>query len=124
MKRHNITGIAMLLALLLCVAPLVKAESLSVPEYRQQLHNIAAKVDSLQSHPEAASELVTSIPDQVSVATSSGQITVNNKSLKDDLAAFAGADEEKRPALLREVQSYILAMTAAAESYETHSSDL
>jgi hypothetical protein len=124
MKQHNITGIATLLALLLCLAPLAKAESLSVAEYRQQLQNIAAKVDTLQSHPEAAAELVTSIPDQVSVATSSGQITVNNKNLKDNLAAFADADEEKRPTLLREIQGYTQAMATAAESYEGNSSDL
>ena len=124
MKQHNITGIATLLALLLCLVPLAKAESLSVAEYRQQLQDIADKVDTLQSHPEAAGELVASIPDQVSVATSSGPITVSNKNLKDNLAAFASADEEKRPALLREVQSYTHAMATAAESYETHSSDL
>jgi Domain of unknown function (DUF4129) len=124
MKQHNIAGTVLLLLMLLCGAPQARAESVSVSEYRQQLQNIADKVDSLQSHPEAARELVTSIPDQISVASSSGETTVNYKTLKDNLAAFAGADEKKRPTLLREIQTYTQAMNAAAQDYEGSSADL
>lgn len=121
MKQYNIAGIVLLL---LCWASQAGAESVSVSEYRQQLQNIADKVDSLQSHPEAARELITTIPDQISVATSSGETTVNYKTLKDNLAVFAGADEQKRPGLLRGIQTYTQAMNAAAQKYETSSADL
>lgn len=124
MKQYNITGIVLLLLMLLCWASQAGAESVSVSVYRQQLQNIADKVDSLQFHPEAARELITSIPDQISVATSSGETTVNYKTLKDNLAVFAGADEQKRPGLLRGIQTYTQAMNTAAQKYETSSADL
>ncbi|HZI56415.1 MAG TPA: hypothetical protein VFF39_06545, partial [Verrucomicrobiae bacterium] len=125
MRSCKITGIKALLALSLFFCPRpIWAESIPISEYRQQLQNIHAKVDSLQLHPEAAGDLVKDIPDSVSVTTSSGEINVNNKTLKDNLAAYAAADEQKRPELLRQVQSYTQAMTAAAESYEKASPDL
>jgi Domain of unknown function (DUF4129) len=125
MKYRNIAETAMLLALiLLCCAPQAKAESISISEYRQQLQKIADQVDALQPHPEGASELVATIPDQISVATASGETSVSNKTLKDTLAAFAGANEQKRPELLREIQSYIREMSAAARQYEKRSADV
>ena len=125
MKTSNIAVTAMLLALVLlgCVPP-AQAESISISEYRQQLHGIAAKVEALQAHPENAGELVAAIPDHVSVATSSGEVSVNYKTLKDNLAAFAGADEQKRPEILRQLQNYTQALSAAAEDYEKGSADL
>ena len=124
MKHRNIAAASMLLATMLLCAPLAQAESISVSEYRQQLHGIAAKVEELQSRPESAGELVAAIPDHVAVATSSGEINVNYRTLKDNLAALAGADEQKRPELFRQIQAYAQAMSAAAEGYEKHSADL
>jgi hypothetical protein len=125
MKSRKITGIEALLALSLFFGPrLIWAESIPISEYRQQLQDINAKVDLLQLHPETAGDVVKAIPDHVSVTTSSGEINVNNKTLKDNLAAYAAADEQKRPELLKQVQSYTQAMTAAAESYEKTSPDL
>ncbi len=125
MKRRNIAGSIVFLALILLGwAPRTRAESISVSEYRQQLQNIANKVDALQSHPETAGELVASIPDQVAVATSSGEITVKYKSLKDDLAVFAGANEQKQAGLLREIQIYTQALSTAAADYEKRDADL
>jgi hypothetical protein len=125
MKYSKITGTVAPLALVMffCAA-LARAESISIPEYRQQLRNIAAREDALQIHPETAPDLVKDIPDQISVTTSSGEVSVNNKTLKDNLAAFAAADEQKRPELLRQIQSYTQATLAAAESYDKHSADL
>jgi hypothetical protein len=125
MTRCNIAGTAALLALMvLCCAPCALAVSLSVSEYRQQTKDIAGKVDALQSHPEAAGELVASIPDKVSVTTDAGEITVSNKTLKDNLTAFAGADEQKRPGILREIQTYAQAMSRAADAFDGNSNDL
>jgi hypothetical protein len=125
MNYRKITGTLAPLALIaLFCAPLAWAESMPISEYRQQLQDIAAKVDSLQLHPETAGNVVKDIPDHVSVTTSSGEISVNNKTLKDNLAAFAAADEKKRPELLQQIQSYMQATSAAAESYEKPSVDL
>jgi hypothetical protein len=125
MKLRHIADITLLLALiLLCWAPHARAESLSLSEYRQQVKDIAGKVDALQSHPEGAGELVATIPNQISVATASGEVSVNNKNLKDNLAEFASANEQKRPALLREIQSYIREMSVAANSSEKNNADL
>ncbi len=124
MKRPGIAASVVFLALtLLCWSSQAKAESTSVSEYRQQLQNIAAKVDALQSHPETAGELVASIPDQVAVTTSSGEIIVKYKSLKDNLAAFARAKEQERAGLLQGIQTYTQALTSAAEGYEKHDAD-
>jgi hypothetical protein len=125
MTRLHITGTAALLAvMLLCCAPHASAGDLSVSEYRQQTKDIAAKVEALQSHPEAAGELVTSIPDQVSVFTHGGAVTVNNKTLKDNIAAFSAGSEINRPGILRELQSYAQAMSRAAEEFDSNSNDL
>lgn len=97
MKYGKITGIAVPIVLIvLFCAPLARAESIPISEYRQQLQDIVAKVESLESHPENAGTLVTSIPDQVSVTTSSGEIKVSYKTLKNSLATFIAADESER----------------------------
>jgi hypothetical protein len=124
MKYRKITETAVLIVLIaLFCAPLARAESISISEYQQQLHDMVAEVESLESHPENAGALVASIPDQVSVTTSSGEIKVSYKVLKDSLAAFTAADESKRPALLRQAQQYARAMNSAAEDYDKRAAD-
>lgn len=124
MKHRKIIGIAAPIALIvLFCAPLARAESISIAGYRQELQGIVAKVDSLESHPENAGALVASIPDQVSVTTSSGEIKVSHKALKDSLAAFVAGDEKTRPGLLREIREYARAMSEAAEDYENSAAD-
>ena len=122
MKNRNIT-VTLLALLLLCLIAKARAESISVGAYQQQLQNIVANVESLGDHPESAGTVVASIPDQVSVATSSGEIKVSYKVLKDSLAAFAAADESKRPALLQQAQQYARAMNSAAQDYEKPAAD-
>jgi hypothetical protein len=125
MKHRPIAGAATILTvILLCCARQARAESISVSEYQQQLRDISARVEALESHPENAGALVATIPDQVFIATSSGEIKVNHKTLKDNLAAFAAADEKKRPALLQQVRQYIGAMSSAAEDSQKHRVDL
>ena len=122
MKKRNIT-VTLLLLILLCSIPKARAESLSVAAYQQQLQGIVTNVESLETHPENAGTVVASIPDQVSVTTSSGEIKVSYKVLKDSLAAFTAADESKRPALLRQAQQYARAMNSAAEEYDKRAVD-
>lgn len=117
--------IAVLFAVVLCSgSPAARAESVSVAQYRLQLRDLSQKMDGLKVHPEQAAKLVAEIPDQVTVTSSSGEIKVNYKSLRDDLAAFSQADEEKRGALLGKIQNYVRALTQAAESYEKTGPDL
>jgi len=124
--RYRDTTFATMLAfvILLCCAPAARAASISRSEYRQQLQGISDKLDALQSSPEKSGELVKEIPDHVTVATGTGEISVDYKALKDNLAAIPGADEEKRPAMLRQVQSYVQNLVAAARSSETSGGDL
>jgi hypothetical protein len=122
MKNSNI-NVAVLLLVLLCSIPKARAEILSIVAYQQQLHGIVTTVESMQSHPENAGTVVASIPDQVSVATGSGEIKVSYKDLKDSLAAFAAADESKRPGLLQQAQQYVRAMNSAAEEYDKRAAD-
>jgi hypothetical protein len=117
--KYRDTTFAAMLAILLCCAPQARAASTSLSEYRQQLQGISEKLEALQSSPEKSGELLTEIPDHVSVATGAGEISVNYKALKDNLAAIPGADEQKRPAMLRQVQSYVQELITAAKSIET-----
>jgi hypothetical protein len=115
----------MLVALLLCLcAPAARAASVSVADYQQQLRDISEKVDVLKLHPEQAGKLVTQIPDQVTVSDGSSEINVNYKDLKDDLAAFSQASQEKRPALLGKIQNYVEALNQAAAAYGKTGADL
>ena len=125
MKYRNVISSATLFTLLVCFyGPAAQAESASVAEYRQQLRDIAQKVEDLKPHPEQAGRLVSEIPNQVTVKTSTGEVTVNYKNLQDDLAVFSHADEQKRAALLTKIQNYVQALNAAAEAYEKTGADL
>lgn len=124
MRTGSMICRATLLALAMLFSAWAQAESISISEYRQQLKDIAEKVEALQPHPEKAGDLVAEIPDHVSVTTGSGEINVNYKALKDSLAALARADEQKRPEMLQQAQNYARELSAAAESYEKRSADL
>jgi hypothetical protein len=120
MKYRDTTFAAVLVFVIqLCCAPQARAASISLSEYRQQLQGISEKLEALQSSPEKSGELLTEIPDHVSVATSAGEIRVDYKALKDNLAAVPGADQQKRPAMLRQVQSYVQQLINAANNSET-----
>ena len=116
---------SLLLALLACSCALpAHAESISTAEYKQQLHDLAQKVDALKTNPYQVGQLVTEIPDTVSVSTGAGEIKVNYKILKDDLTAFSRADEEKRTSLLQQLQNYVQALNAEAENFDRSRADL
>ncbi|HKR96295.1 MAG TPA: hypothetical protein VJW55_13065, partial [Candidatus Angelobacter sp.] len=108
-----------LIFLLACsCAPAACAENISVAQYRQQLHDLAQKVDALKTNPDRAGKLVAELPDTIYVTASPGEINVNFKPLKADLTTFSGANEEKRAPLLTRLQSYVEALNAAIDSYD------
>jgi uncharacterized protein DUF4129 len=115
---------ALLLALLVSLAPAIAhAGSISVSEYRRQLSDISGQIESLKLHPEQAARVVTAIPDEVSVTTGSGAVTVKYKSLKDDLASFSSVEADKRTAFLKKIGSYVQSLRVAADAYEKNAED-
>ncbi len=98
--------------------------SITLGEYRQQLADLAQKVTWLGDHPEQAANVEVEIPATVTVSTGSGEITVDQQHLKDDLAAFFLADAKKRPELLKQVQSYVQTLQREAEAYDKAESDV
>lgn len=119
MKRGRVQLALALSALSMLVLPAAAAASgLSLDEYRQQLRELTANVDALADHPELAGKTVADLPDKVAVSTGQGQITVNYRNLKDDLAAFSRADAGKRSAALAQIQNYLRELNAEAEAYE------
>jgi hypothetical protein len=123
MKNGRAQLALVLFALAMLVLPAAAAGSeLSLAEYRQQLRELTANVDALADHPELAGKTATDLPDKVVVNTGSGQVTVNYRNLKDDLAAFSRADAAQRSAALAQIQNYLRELGAEAEAYEQGSS--
>jgi Domain of unknown function (DUF4129) len=117
MKR-GISQIAILLfAAFLLLPARASAGNVSLAEYRGQLQELAAKIDSLGDHPERAAATEAELPDKVTVADGKNQITVSYRGLKDDLASFSRADAQKRSALLVQMRNYLQALRAEAEAY-------
>lgn len=115
----------LLLALLLLLAPAIAhADSVSVSDYRRQLREISQQIESLRNHPEQAAKVMAAIPDEVSVTSSSGAVTVKYKSLKDDLASFSHVDADKRAAFLTKIEAYVQSLRVAADAYDKNAGDL
>jgi hypothetical protein len=105
MKRYCSAPI--LVIAVLCLSGLkAEAASISLSEYRRQLHDIVTRLDGLEGHPEGAGEALTTIPDQVIVNTGAGEVTVSYRDLKNDLAAFSKQDTKNRAYLLRQIRNY------------------
>jgi hypothetical protein len=102
----------------------VSSPSISLDEYRQQLGQLAPQIDSLGDHAEQAAKTEAALPATVTVATGSGQATVNYQPLKDDLAAFSKADAKKRPELLKQIQAYVHTLQQETDAYGKPEADL
>lgn len=124
MKYPRVISSAVLTLVFCLFAVAACAESISISEYRQQLHDMAQKVDVLKADPGQAGKLVAEIPDTVSVTTNSGAINVNYKPLKADLTELSRAEGEKRTALLNQVHNYVQALTNEAEAYDSAGTNL
>lgn len=119
MKRSTLQLAAFLAAVfLLSFSSTARAVDLSLDEHRHQLQELTAKVDSLHDHPEQAAATGAIIPDQVAVKTGKGEVTVDYRDLKNDLAAFSKADAQKRSAMLPQLQNYLQALRAEADAFD------
>jgi Domain of unknown function (DUF4129) len=95
-----------------------QAATVSLNDYRSELATISQRLDSLQDHPEKAGAVTASIPDNMTVSTSAGEITVSFSDLKSDLIQLAKADSEKRSRLLPQIQEYVSALSRDAASFD------
>jgi Domain of unknown function (DUF4129) len=119
MKRDTQQAAILLAAMfLLSLSAMARGAELSFDQYRQQLQELTAKVDSLRDHPEQAAATDAAIPDKVTVSDGKGQITVGYRDLKNDLAVFSKADAQKRSELLQQIQNYLQALRAEADAFE------
>lgn len=99
------------------------SEPVSVSDFRRQLQNLSEKASAVEDHPEQAAKLVTEIPDQIAVKTSTGQISVNLRHLKDDLARFSAAGTDAKPQDFQKIQTYISSLQSEADAYERRPAD-
>jgi uncharacterized protein DUF4129 len=95
----------------------------SLSEYRQQLAELKQRLDTLGDNPEQAAATEAALPVTVVISTNSGEITVNYQHLKDDLASFSRADAQKRPGLLKQIQSYVQALEREAAAFDQTETD-
>jgi len=110
------------LSLLFFALP-AQAASLSVAEYRQQLHDLAEKVESLEAHPEKAGEVESAVPDDVTVSAASGETIVSYRDLKNDLTVFSKAEPGKRAALFLQIKNYVQALSSETKAYDKSVTD-
>ncbi|HEY6273358.1 MAG TPA: DUF4129 domain-containing protein [Terriglobales bacterium] len=97
---------------------LARASAISLDEYRRQLADISERVDSLRDHPEDAGAVESSIPEEITVRTPAGEVSVNNHDLKADLAEFSKADSQKRALQLPQIGDYVHTLSQNASSFE------
>jgi Domain of unknown function (DUF4129) len=93
------------------------AAPLSLPEYQQQLQELAGKVDALKEHPDQAKKVEAELPDTVSVSAGGKEYSISYKDLKYNLAELAGASENKRQTLFVEIRGYVQGLNAEARKY-------
>lgn len=109
---------ALLAACLLCSSAFAESSAISVAEYQQQLADLSARIQSLAQHPQQVGAVETGIPKSIAVKTNSGEITVQNQRLKDDLAALSKSSGEKQTALLHQITSYVQELQSQAGAFE------
>ncbi len=116
MRRYARLLLAIIFTLSLppgCVAA-ADGSAIAMSDYRARLVDIAAKSDSLADHPEQASQLVSEIPDQLTVSTGTQNITINFRDLKDDLAGFSSMEASQRQWRSIQVRDYLGELKLAA----------
>ncbi len=121
--RRTLLTAGLLLPMLLWGSA-VYADMVSVSEYRQQLRDLADKVDTLKDHPEGAGKIEADLPDHVSVAVGTGEYSISYQSLKHELAAMTRADPQKKEALVQEIQDHLKYLSDEAAAYEGQPPDV
>jgi hypothetical protein len=118
--RHQGSPLVFVFTLLLLSGMRAAAAGVSLDEYRRQLHELAAGIDVLKDddNPEKVRAILVGIPDQVTVNTKPGEITINQRDLKNDLATLSRQDAQKRAGLLRQIHNYCRELENEATAYD------
>jgi hypothetical protein len=120
MRYRTLFTLALLAALF--YAEKAHAAPLSLPEYQQQVQELAGKVGALKEHPEQAKKVEAELPDTVSVNAGGKEYSISYKDLKYNLAELAGANEDKRQTLFADISEYVQRLSAEARKYSQSSS--
>lgn len=114
-----------LFAVVLCLSGFLAADaSVTLSEYRQQLHQLAAQVHSLQQNPEEAGSVIAAIPDQETVDTGNGKVTVNYRDVKNELTELSKPDAKQKAKRLQQTETYLLRLETDAAGYDQTPADL
>jgi len=116
--KHYRSARILLFALLLLSGLNARAASVSLDEYRRQLHELAASIDALQDPSEKVGAVLANIPEKVTVVTRTGEITINQRNLKNDLATLSTLHGDKRAALLSQIRTYCHQLEDGAAAYD------
>jgi hypothetical protein len=92
--------------------------ALTVAQYSKQLRSYEQRVRALSSHPARISELMRSLPKELTVRSSRGEIHVRIDFLRDGLARFFRAERKVRPQILSSLTDRLAAMRREADEYE------
>ncbi|HET6843111.1 MAG TPA: DUF4129 domain-containing protein [Candidatus Angelobacter sp.] len=120
MRYRTLFTLALLAALFF--AEKAHAAPLSLPEYQQQLQELAGKVGALKEHPEQAKKVEAELPETVSVNAGGKEYSISYKDLKYNLAELAGANEDKRQTLFADISEYVQRLSTEAGKYSQSSS--
>jgi hypothetical protein len=90
---------------------------LSLDVYQAQLQSWSRQLGSLADHPEQAAELRASLPQKSAVSAGTRSMEVSHSWLNQGLAEFIAAKPERKPDLLRQMQTHLAAQGRAAELF-------
>jgi Domain of unknown function (DUF4129) len=90
------------------------AAPLTLDAYRMQLRSWSQQVGSLAEHPEQAPKLRASLPKESVVSTGARPMEVSYSWLNQALAEFIAAKPERKPELLRQMQTHLAAQGGEA----------
>ncbi|HUA14454.1 MAG TPA: DUF4129 domain-containing protein [Verrucomicrobiae bacterium] len=92
--------------------------TISWNQYVEQLQSYQEKLNELSSAPQKAAALRDSIPDEVIVQTSRGDVTVETASLRDGLNHLLTVKPAEKSLILTKLKSRVQSMRQEADSYE------
>jgi len=91
--------------------------ALSIDAYRAQLEDWSRQLSALEQHPEQAQPLRATLPQKSLVSEGARSLEVSYDWLNTALVEFTAAKPERRPELLREMQSRLAAQRQQADLF-------
>lgn len=116
--------VTMLMVVVCLCGSLAADVSITLSQYRQQLHQLAEQVHSLQQNPEQAGSVIAAIPDQETVDTGNGNVTVSYRDLKNELTELSKPDSKQKAQRLQQAETYLLRLETDAAGYNQTPADI